>query len=248
MANDKPDTITDSGTDANTDTPPTRRVILQCYDGHVEDSVRRGLFDTEEEQERLKDIELVTLRDILLGTRADLAEHTQSQWMARNIGREHLGEHDAIIWAPSGLCEDWFERLVREGHDKVRILLRDGTSPKDLDHHATKVLKMPDRLIPEKLTRILEGRIDLQFGEEYGTDEEIKIKILSVNIQAPYEGKTTATARVMGASEHWQQWVKPSQTVKLEDMGTHWKLVEPEGLWFVLMKNQAGEPVFEHYR
>ncbi|MDD4352186.1 MAG: hypothetical protein PHU71_04370 [Candidatus Gracilibacteria bacterium] len=97
-------------------------------------------------------------------------------------------------------------------------------------------------------------RLNLSPGEQYGTDDEICIEILRVEIRETSQGLRRAIAKVLGASQHWQQWVRIGQEVKLDEImdvpetqETHWNLVDPRDLWFILHRRQD-KTHFEHYR
>ena len=67
-------------------------------------------------------LDLVPLRDVVRDIR-ELIEATFSPHMSQFIGIEQVGASNDIIWAPSPLDENWFQRLALEGHSGKRIVI-----------------------------------------------------------------------------------------------------------------------------
>lgn len=98
-------------------------------------------------------------------------------------------------------------------------------------------------------------RCNIEPGEVYGT--EIKIEILSVEVAENQNGLRKALARVLSAIPHWQdshRSIRPGDEFELQEImddretqETHWNLIKPEDLWFIL-GTYNGEKTFEHYR
>jgi hypothetical protein len=106
-------------------------------------------------QEMDPSLKLVPLRDIVSGIRG-LVEATFYPHMAEFIGVEQVGDND-IIWEPTPLDDNWFQRLVEEGHTGKRILLSaiPPDSQDEVEPFSTTKLTIPGENITKQIHKVL---------------------------------------------------------------------------------------------
>ncbi|MFH0820290.1 MAG: hypothetical protein V1908_00800 [Candidatus Peregrinibacteria bacterium] len=114
-----------------------REIIHHFDDFGVEEALVRGLLRAD------PSLRLVPLRDLVRHTR-ELVEATASHHVAQYIGVQEVGRESDIIWAPSPLDKDWFERLAKERHAGRRIVITTTKEARDaFKPFATDVVEIP---------------------------------------------------------------------------------------------------------